>query len=77
MEAGLNQGRLMELKVLDYAEEHALCRLGEIADEISRRIGIPVSAVWVQQVLEAGDFRVVNMGGELMVDHASEDEGVS
>lgn len=70
----MNSGRVMELKVLDYAEAHVPCRLGEITDAMSRSICIPVSMTWVQGVLEAGGYRITSEGSMLMVDRAPDEQ---
>lgn len=64
----------MDLKVLDYADEHVPCHLGEITDEMSRYIGIQVSKTYVQSVLETNGYRIVSEGGELIVDHAPKEQ---
>lgn len=72
MSFGMNSGRVMELKVLDYADEHVPCPLGQVVDAMSQKIQIPVSLKYVQSVLENAGYVIGNEGSDLIVDRVVE-----
>ena len=74
MKVGMNSGRAMDMKVLDYADAYVPCWLSDVVDRMSRYLGIPVSRTYVQGLLEANGYRIKNAGGILLVDRAPEEQ---